>query len=210
MPPVEATDAHPRLARTLDVPAPLSPPRPGDPPPASRPYVIELHPDVGFSSLVLAAFDLLAALEGVNAAGLVVLAMFDGEAPPTPGDAAAQPGLDAPQTVRHLLDSCATSRDAREELLSAHRDPASRARWVVADRSGDAFVFEAGAQGGEVRSVASPELSATAGDPARAAPGERTLWHGLYDARARTLDASFLVREVGAVRSASLSFQLAA
>lgn len=210
---VPAVDAgvHPRVSRTLDVPSPIEPPRPGDSPPASRPYVIELHPDAGFASLALAACDLLAALEGVNAAGLVVLAAFDTGLPRARADETLppQPGLDAAQTVRHLLDCCATANDAREELFSTHRGPASPARWVVADRSGDTFVFEAGARGGEVRGLPSGERSAR-GALAGAAQAEGGLWHGLYDAGARTLDASFLVREAGGVRSAPLSFQLAA
>jgi hypothetical protein len=197
-----AAGPHPRIVRALEVPAPIGPPRAGDAPPASRPYVIELHPDAGYPSLALAACDLLAALEGVNAAGLVVLAAFDDDAVAT---ASAESGLDAPQTVRHLLDCCATASDAREELRTARRAPVSGARFVVADRSGAAFAYEDGAA--DVRSVATED---GAGDVASSAPGERTLWHGRYDARERTLDASFLVRQAGPVRSAPLSFQIAA
>jgi hypothetical protein len=207
VPGADAAGVHPRVARALDVPAPMARPRPGDPPPASRPYVIELHPDAGYPSLALAACDLLAALEGVNAVGLVVLAAFDGDGAESPSaGASGRPGLDAMQTVRHLLDCCATARDAREELLASDRHPIARARWLVADRSGDGFVFEAG---GGIRGFAEEER-ASAPEETLAASGARSLWHGLYDARERTLDASFLVREAGAVRSANVSFQLAA
>jgi hypothetical protein len=133
------------VSRAFDFAGAIARPLPGEPPSAARPYVIELHPDSGHPSLAICAFDLLgAALDGVNAEGLVVVSASDDESPATafePAGAAA--GLDEFQVVRWLLEGCATAADARAALLGAAFHCASNpAHWLVADRHGDAFVFE--------------------------------------------------------------------
>ncbi len=141
--------AHPMVSRAFDFAGPLGRPAPGEPPAASRPYVLELHPDEGYPSLALCAFDLLGgALDGVNAEGLAVVAASDAESasalPLEPAGPAV--GLDELQVVRHLLDACATAIEAREALLGAkHYYAAFPAHYLVADRHGDAFVFEVSA-----------------------------------------------------------------
>lgn len=139
---------HPLVSRAFDFAGPLARPRPGEPPSASRPYVIELHPDAGHSSLAVCAFDLLgAALDGVNAEGLVVVAASDVESAAAGLEpAGAGVGLDELQVVRWLLEGCATAAQAREALLGAKLYYAAQpAHWLVADRHGDAFVFEVSA-----------------------------------------------------------------
>jgi hypothetical protein len=117
-------------------------------PPVTRPYVLELHPDMGHPSLSLVALDLLGAIEGMNAEGLCVAMAVDEEARAAPGfqpacDPAA--GLDELRTVRYLLDSCANSLEAREAVLSVKRYWSfAPAHFLVADRHGDAFAFEPG------------------------------------------------------------------
>jgi hypothetical protein len=145
LPPRRTTSGHPLVSRAFDLAGPLAPPRAGEAPAASRPYALELHPDDGHASLALCAFDLLgAALDGVNSEGLVVAVASDAEADPRALEpAGASVGLDELQVVRHLLDVCATALDAREELLATKHYYAARpAHWLVADRHGDAFVFE--------------------------------------------------------------------
>ena len=48
-------------------------PEPGELPVNSRPYLVEMHPDRGYASLALCAFDLLSGvMDGINSAGLTV------------------------------------------------------------------------------------------------------------------------------------------
>ncbi len=149
LPARRSAPAHPLVSRAFDFAGPLASPRPGEPPSASRPYVLELHPDEGYPSLALCAFDLLGgALDGVNAEGLAVAAASDVESASALPLEPAGPsvGLDELQIVRHVLDECATAIDAREALLAAkHYYAAFPAHFLVADRHGDAFVFEVSA-----------------------------------------------------------------
>jgi len=145
LPPRRSASGHPLVSRAFDLEGPLAQPRRGEPPAASRPYVLELHPDEGHASLALCAFDLLgAALDGVNSEGLVVAVASDLASDGASLEPAGPSvGLDELQVVRHLLDACATAQEAREALLSAKHYYASHpAHWLVADRHGDAFVFE--------------------------------------------------------------------
>ncbi|HEX9399773.1 MAG TPA: C45 family peptidase [Anaeromyxobacter sp.] len=145
LPPHQAASGHPLVSRAFDFAGPLARPRAGEPPAASRPYVLELHPDEGHASLAVCAFDLLgAALDGVNAEGLVVVAASDIETAAAGLEPAGSAvGLDELQVVRHLLETCATAAEAREALLAMkHYYAAHPAHWLVADRHGDAFVFE--------------------------------------------------------------------
>lgn len=148
VPPRRTTSGHPLVSRAFDHAGPLAQPRRGEPPPASRPYVLELHPDDGRASLAICAFDLLgAALDGVNSEGLVVIAASDEESAAAGLEPAGPSvGLDELQVVRHLLETCATAVEAREELLATKLYYAAHpAHWLVADRHGDAFVFEVSA-----------------------------------------------------------------
>lgn len=145
LPPRRAAEGRPLVSRAFDFAGPLAA-RTAEPLPAGRPYVLELHPDEGTPSLALCAFDLLGgALDGVNAEGLVALVATDLEsaaaAPLEPARAAV--GLDELQLVRHVLETCATAREARAALLGAkHYYAALPSHLLVADRHGDAFVFE--------------------------------------------------------------------
>jgi hypothetical protein len=182
------------VSRAFDFAGPLSGGR-GTPPSASRPYVLELHPDEGLPSLAVCAFDLVGgALDGVNAGGLVVVASPDAE----PADERLEPagasvGLDELQVVRYLLDGCATAAEARAALLGAKLfDFAHPAHWLVADRHGDAFVFEVSKGQNRVH------LVDAAGEPLVATnhllhPPLRTLWRAVYDPVERSLAARFFV-----------------
>ena len=204
-----AASGHPLVARAFDFAGPVSPPRPGGPPSIGRPYVVELHPDAGYPSLAVCAFDLLdAALDGVNSEGLVVVAAADAG----PGEDAAPQGprgsvgLHELAVARLLLDSCATAGEAREMLLGGRlHDALHSARWLVADRHGDAFVLEVSAGWTRVHLVEAE------GEPLAFASsveeGRRTLWEGEYDAVERCLSARFFLGGEDA-RAAEVRFQL--
>jgi hypothetical protein len=205
-PPRRAPSGHPLVARSFELAGALGRPRPGEPPPASRPYVVELHPDEGYASLAVCAFALQgAALDGVNAEGLVAVAALD---------LASTCRVAALQLVRGLLDRCATAAEARDALAAAGAEAlAASARWLVADRHGDAFVIEASAGGTALRSVeVSSATLGVAGDAADgAAASLRRLWLGEYDAVERRLSARFFVGDggVSARPPPEVRFQLA-
>jgi hypothetical protein len=111
------------------------------------PYVIEMYPeDSGYASLCLLSFDLLSGvLDGVNSEGLAVsvngdeVAMSRGLEPNVRGV-----GLGELQGMRLLLDTCATVEEAREALMcNKHFYSLMPCHYIVADRHGKAFVFEA-------------------------------------------------------------------
>src|SRR5581483_4175705 len=78
----------------------------------ARPYLLELHPERGYASVAMVAYELLSGvLDGMNSEGLTVSLMMDDELfskhplEPTGGPAV---GLGVLQTLRLLLDTCAT------------------------------------------------------------------------------------------------------
>ena len=142
-------DGHGLLARNFDFPTATFtqlmglPPLPGERPLAADPWVVELHPDDGYASVVVGIMDLMGAMDGINDAGLTVALLADNETPEPEPTGAPQVGLSEQQVVRYLLDSCATVEEAKEALLAAkHYYFFTPCHFVVADRSGDAFVWE--------------------------------------------------------------------
>ena len=115
--------------------------------PTSRPYLLELHPDRGYASVAMVAYDLLSGvLDGMNSEGLTVALLADDELyskypmEPTGG---ASVGLGVLQTQRMLLDTCATVAEAKEALLRTKQYyEAIPVHYLVADRFGNAFVWE--------------------------------------------------------------------
>jgi hypothetical protein len=213
LPPRRSASGHPLVSRAFDLEGPLAQPRAGEPPAASRPYALELHPDDGHASLALCAFDLLgAALDGVNAEGLVVAVASDLESAAAGLEPAGPSvGLDELQVVRHLLDACATAQEAREALLAAkHYYAAHAAHWLVADRHGDAFVFELSPGRNRVHLVEAagrplvatnhllhlhPDGASPGADPARTFARWRALAAGVEGERRLSADA---LSELGA------------
>jgi hypothetical protein len=118
----------------------------------SEPYIMEWYPeDAGYASLAIHAFDTLSGtLDGFNSAGLVVSIMADEEAMaelgpnlelhPGPPQVA---GLHELQVMRLLLDTCATTVEAKEALLTAKQYYAFvPCHYIVADRAGNSFIYE--------------------------------------------------------------------
>ena len=120
---------------------------PGKLHPTARPYLIEMHPDRGYASLAMTAYDLLSgALDGINSEGLTVTMAMDDELftkyPVEPTRAPAV-GLNEIQTVRMLLDTCATVEEAKEALQATKQYYAYvPVHYLIADRNGKAFIWE--------------------------------------------------------------------
>jgi hypothetical protein len=109
---------------------PLPPELKGTMPPVmSEPYIMAWYPeDGGYASLAIHAFDILSGtLDGINSAGLVVSMLADNEAidalgPNLEQHPASQQviGLHELQVMRFLLDTCATTEEAKTALLAAN------------------------------------------------------------------------------------------
>jgi hypothetical protein len=254
LPPSTVAGGHATLSRNFDFPTGTlteilgGEAQPGELPMTARPYVVETHPtDGGPACLFVCAYELLGGcIDGVNDEGLVVALLADDESTGADPTLAPAVGLNEIQLLRFLLETCATTGEAREALLSAKQHwMFLPCHYLVADASGDSFVWERTANRehlvegrGEVQVVTNHLLhgrptpddlpagdgpsatyararrltAAVAGrsgplsaDQIKAAhacvdrtePGVpvRTLWHGLYDAAARSLEVSFRLGE---------------
>lgn len=116
-------------------------------PALSNPYIIETHPDEGYSSLYLSSFDLLSGvIDGINSEGLVVTMLADDEALagfPIEPSYTAQVGLNELQTLRLLLDTCSNVEEAKKALYSCKQYYALYPlHYLIADRSGNSFIWE--------------------------------------------------------------------
>ena len=148
--PGDATkDGHGKLSRNFDFPtatftqvvglAPIA----GERPLASDPWVVELRPDDGYASIVVGIMDVMGGMDGINETGLTVALLADNETPDPEPTGSPRVGLSEQQVVRYLLDTCATVEEAKEALLLAkHYYFFTPCHFMVADRSGAAFVWE--------------------------------------------------------------------
>jgi hypothetical protein len=113
----------------------------------ARPYLVELHPDRGYVSLAMVSYDLLSGvLDGINSEGLTVALAMDDELfskypiEPTGGPAV---GVGVLQTLRLLLDTCATVDEAKAALLQTKQYyEFVPVHYLIADRFGRSFVWE--------------------------------------------------------------------
>lgn len=156
-PPDLTHSGHAILSRNYDFPTGsmdsvlgLSPETSADARPwNAEPYVMEVYPNDGYPSLYLSCFDLLAGcLDGINAAGLVVALLADNETmaahklEPTFGYGV---GLNELQTLRFLLDTCATVDEAKHALLlNKQHFAVVLNHYLILDASGRSFVWEYG------------------------------------------------------------------
>ena len=115
--------------------------------PTARPYLLELHPDRGYASIAMVAYDLLSGvLDGINSEGLTVTLALDddifekGDMEPTRDPAV---GLGELQTLRLLLDTCANVEEAKQALEATKQYyQFVPVHYLIADRNGNAFVWE--------------------------------------------------------------------
>jgi hypothetical protein len=118
----------------------------------SEPYLMRWYPtDGGYASLAIHCFDLLSGtLDGINSEGLVVAILADDEAITILGPGIERHprcpqavGLHELQVMRMLLDTCASADEARAALLATKQFYSfAPCHYVVADRSGDSFIYE--------------------------------------------------------------------
>jgi hypothetical protein len=110
------------------------------------PYIVEVYPDKGYPSLYICCCDLLAGcMDGVNSEGLAGFILVDKRIPINDirigGDQVV--GHNQMQLLRHVLDHCATVKEAKTLLLSANLHHVLKGcHFMIADASGDSFIFE--------------------------------------------------------------------
>ena len=143
-----AADGHARVGRNLDFTTRTvsellgEPPLPGEPPALARPYVVEMRPDEGPSSLVTVIGDLTGCLDGINDRGLTVAMLADDETPSLRPSGMPQSGLSEMHVLRFLLDTCSSAEEAKEALFGAKQyDEYAVAHYLIADDE-QAFVWE--------------------------------------------------------------------
>jgi predicted choloylglycine hydrolase len=105
------------------------------------PYVISMHPSLGYAALYLCSYDLLgAAIDGVNEEGLAVALLADDSAESTP---TSPVGLTELRLPRFVLDRCATAAEARKALADIPFGYVQvPCHYMICDASGDSFVWE--------------------------------------------------------------------
>lgn len=175
LPPSKVASGHATMSRNYDFPTRTlteilgGEAQPGELAMTARPYVVETHPtDGGPACLFLCAYELLGGcIDGVNEEGLVVALLADDETTGTDPTLAPAVGLNEIQLLRFVLETCATTAEAREALLSAKQHWMFLAcHYLVADASGDSFVWERTANrehlvegGGDVQVVTNHPLA---------------------------------------------------
>ncbi len=151
-PPATTADGHAILSRNYDFTTGTvfeltgRPSPPGAPAATARPFVIETHPDDGYSTLTLTSYELLGgALDGINGAGLGVALMATVEVLRGGGSAPLNRngvGLNEIQLLRFLLERAGTAAEARRLLETLPQ----YTMWVpchfmIADAGGDSFLW---------------------------------------------------------------------
>ena len=114
---------------------------------AADPWIVAMHPDEGHRSLSICFGDPMGSMDGVNDAGLAVALLADSVEPALDAARHRQVGLSEGQLARYVLDTCATADEAKDALrLAKHYYMGIPCHYVIADRSGNSFVWEHSAQ----------------------------------------------------------------
>lgn len=120
-------------------------PREGEHAVMSRPYIFELHPDEGYASIALCAFELLGGvLDGINEKGLAVAIFGDDDTVVRHGrHPSLGIGLHELMSMRYLLDNCGNAAEAKQALMMhKHFYSFIPCHYLIADREGNSFAFE--------------------------------------------------------------------
>jgi len=132
-----STNRAAMLSRNFDFPVTV----------VNEPYIFEVYPESGYSSLYLCSFDLASGvLDGINSEGLTVAVLADDESPikyPTEPTSGRQVGFHELQIMRYLLDRCSNTEEAKEALLSLKQHYSNiPLHYIIGDRYGHSFVWE--------------------------------------------------------------------
>lgn len=116
-------------------------------------YVMEVYPVEGYACLYLSAIDLLSGtIDGVNEHGLSVYGLVDlgRPEPHTPPTGNKVIGLNPLQVMRMLLENCKNIDEAKLRMLTCKSyDILIGMHFLVADSSGNSFIFEINQEDGQ-------------------------------------------------------------
>lgn len=147
-PGMHTTSGHGILSRNYDfTTGTITGQRPAEnqTPVMSHPFIFELYPERGYASMAVCAFDLVGGvLDGINEKGLVVAIFGDDDTVMRHGMHPSNGiGLHELMSMRYLLDTCGNAAEAKEALLLAkHVYGFVPCHYLIADRSGESFIFE--------------------------------------------------------------------
>jgi len=152
-PPQRTASGHATLSRNYDFSTGTvfelfgRPVPPGAPMATSRPFLIETHPENGYASMCMASYELLGGcIDGVNEHGLAVALLALPELLVGPDTYRPRRhngvGLLELHVPRFVLETCSTAEEARRALAGTPQFYVTvPCHYLIADRSGDAFVW---------------------------------------------------------------------
>jgi hypothetical protein len=121
-------------------------PGPDEIPVVASPYVLETHPEDGYATIALVAYDFLGVVDGMNSEGLTMALLADDEVAQRYGTGSGRPrgaGFNVLQIGRHVLETCADVEEAQAALRAAELYYGQiPCHYLVADRHGRSFVWE--------------------------------------------------------------------
>jgi hypothetical protein len=149
-PPDKTASGHATVSRNYDFTTGTilgTPPKDGEMPATSRPYIVSMYPDEGYPSLYICSYDLLnGVIDGINSKGLVIVIHGADElVRNNPVRPTFQPdvGLNELQLPRLILDTCSTAEEAKECFMKHKKYYiCSPLQYLVADRTGNSYILE--------------------------------------------------------------------
>lgn len=149
-PPATTDTGHGYISRNLDFSIPSDITTPSFP--FKKSYLIEMHPDKGYSSISLFCFEVFGlSLEGINSEGLTVIHLADNDTKFHHQSLATyqtKKGFNEFLPVQFLLDTCSTAKEAEMALKNiSHYHAMFPTHLMVADKDGNSFVFEYASDG---------------------------------------------------------------
>ncbi len=146
-PPGSTESSHGILSKNLDFNTKGMFGRQSDCGALSKPYIAEIYPDKGYSSLIIFSYELFGqSLEGINSEGLIVTHLADCE---TPGESSKEAtlrhsiGINEMQSIQLLLDTCSNVEEAKKALLiNKHYYMMVPVHLLIGDKYGNSFIWE--------------------------------------------------------------------
>ncbi|MEQ1932754.1 MAG: C45 family peptidase [Fimbriimonadaceae bacterium] len=159
------------------------------------PYLMEIHPNGGYATLMMVAYDLLSGcIDGMNEHGLGVALLADDQANDAPRSSGAAAGISEIEMPRFLLERCKTVEDAIVAVKDVpYYFTFIPCHYIVGDASGNSAVLEWGARDKKLRVVRGARKPQAVTNHLLSAFKEDQLPAGNSFDRYRTLKAGFAV-----------------